>query len=33
MEKIIKNAYKLKEYVFPSGRSEKVQGAEPYALT
>ena len=27
------NPDKLKEYVFPSGRSEKVQGAEPYALT
>jgi hypothetical protein len=32
MEKIIKNAYKLKEYVFPSGKIEKVQGDEPYAL-
>jgi len=27
-----KNAYKLKEYIFPSGRIEKVQGSEPYAL-
>jgi hypothetical protein len=32
MEKIIKSSYKLKEFIFPSGRSEKVQGAEPYAL-
>jgi hypothetical protein len=32
MEKASKNAYKLKEYLFPSGRIEKVQGTEPYAL-
>jgi len=33
MEKSSKNAYKLKEFVFPSGRIEKVQGTEPFALT
>jgi hypothetical protein len=32
MEKISKNAYKLKDYIFPSGRVEKVQGTEPLAL-
>lgn len=32
MEKSSKNAYKLKEFVFPSGRIEKVQGTEPFAL-
>jgi len=32
MEKCSKNAYKLKEYKFPSGRIDKVQGYEPYAL-
>lgn len=32
MDKIIKNAYRLKDFVFPSGKIEKVQGAEPYAL-
>jgi hypothetical protein len=32
MDKIIKNAYKLKDFVFPSGKVEQVQGAEPYAL-
>jgi len=32
MDKIIKNAYKLKNFVFPSGKVEQVQGAEPYAL-
>jgi hypothetical protein len=32
MEKVSKNAYKLKEYIFPSGRVEKVQGTEPFAL-
>lgn len=32
MEKASKNAYKLKEYIFPSGRVEKVQGYEHYAL-
>ena len=32
MEKASKNAYKLKEYMFPSGRIEKVQGYEHYAL-
>jgi hypothetical protein len=32
MEKMSKNAYKFKNYIFPSGRIEKVQGTEPYAL-
>lgn len=32
MEKIIKSAHRLKDFIFPSGRCEKVQGAEPYAL-
>ena len=32
MEKCSKNAYKLKEYKFPSGRIDKVQGYENYAL-
>jgi len=32
MEKSSKNAYKLKEYIFPSGRIEKVQGTETLAL-
>jgi len=32
MEKVSKNAYKLKEYKFPSGRIERVQGYEPFAL-
>ncbi len=32
MEKIIKNAYRRKDFIFPSGKTEKVQGAEPYAL-
>jgi hypothetical protein len=32
MEKASKNAYKLKEYILPSGRVEKVQGYEHYAL-
>jgi hypothetical protein len=32
MEKIIKNAHKRKNYIFPSGKIEQVQGAEPYAL-
>ena len=27
MEKCFKNAYKLKEFVFPSGRTNNVQGA------
>jgi hypothetical protein len=31
-EKASKNAYKLKEYTFPSGRIVKVQGDEPFAL-
>ena len=32
MEKASKNAYKLKEYIFPSGLSIKTQGYENYAL-
>jgi hypothetical protein len=32
MEKASKNAYKLKEYVYPSGKVIQVQGTEPYAL-
>jgi len=32
MEKASKNAYKLKEYKFPSGQIVKVQGTEPNAL-
>ena len=31
MDKIIKQAYKLKEYTFPSGKIEEVQGYEHYA--
>lgn len=32
MEKASKNAYKLKEYIFPSGNVIKIQGYENYAL-
>lgn len=32
MAKITKKAYTLKDFVFPSGKIEQVQGAEPYAL-
>jgi hypothetical protein len=32
MEKASKNAYKFKEFIFPSGRIDKVQGYEPFAL-
>jgi hypothetical protein len=32
MEKASKNAYKLKQYKFPSGKIIKVQGTEPIAL-
>ena len=32
MEKASKNAYKLKDYIFPSGKIEKIQGYEHYAL-
>jgi hypothetical protein len=32
MEKSIKSSFKLKEFIFPSGRIEKVQGYEPFAL-
>jgi hypothetical protein len=32
MEKIIKKAYTAKEFIFPSGRMEQVQGYEPLAL-
>ena len=31
-EKTSKNAYALKEYQFPSGRIDQVQGYEPFAL-
>jgi hypothetical protein len=32
MEKCSKNAYKLKEYTFPSNKIIKCQGYEPFAL-
>jgi hypothetical protein len=32
MDKIIKKAYKLKDFIFPSGKIEQVQGYEHYAL-
>lgn len=32
MDKVTKNAYKSKEYVFPSKRIVKIQGYEHYAL-
>jgi hypothetical protein len=32
MDKMSKNAYKLKKYIFPSGKIEKIQGYEHYAL-
>jgi glutaredoxin len=32
MEKCSKNAYKLKEYLFPSGKTINIQGYEHYAL-
>jgi hypothetical protein len=32
MEKCSKNAYKLKEYILPSGNTIKIQGYENYAL-
>lgn len=32
MNKVIKNSYKLKEYIMPSGKVVKCQGYEPYAL-
>jgi hypothetical protein len=32
MEKYHKNSYKIKEYIFPSGRVEKIQGYEEFAL-
>lgn len=31
-EKQVKNAFKSKTYIFPSGRTERVQGYEPKAL-
>lgn len=31
-EKASKNAYKSKNYTYPSGRIDKVQGYEPFAL-
>ena len=32
MQKISKNAYKLKEFEFPSGNKIKIQGYEPFAI-
>ena len=32
MDKATKSSFRLKEFIFPSGRLEKVQGYEPYAL-
>ena len=32
MEKNVKTSFRRKEYVFPSGKIEKVQGYEPFAL-
>ena len=32
MEKVIKSSYKSKNYVFPSGRIDKIQGYENFAL-
>lgn len=32
MNKLIKNSYKLKEFIMPSGKIVKCQGYEPYAL-
>ena len=32
MEKVSKNAYKLKSYIFPSGNTRKYQGYENFAL-
>ncbi len=32
MEKTSKKAYKLKTYIFPSGKEIKCQGYEPFAL-
>ena len=31
-EKASKNAYKAKDYIFPSGRIERIQGYEPFML-
>ena len=31
-DKMIKNNFKLKEFIFPSGETIKVQGYEPFAL-
>lgn len=31
-EKVLKNAYRFKNFVFPSGRIDKVQGYEPFGL-
>jgi len=32
LEKVLKNALKFKDYTFPSGRIDKIQGYEHYAL-
>jgi hypothetical protein len=32
MEKISKKSYSRKEYIFPSGRIELIQGYEPFAI-
>jgi hypothetical protein len=32
MENVVKKSYSRKEYIFPSGRIELVQGYEPFAL-
>ena len=32
MDKIIKSSYSKKEYIFPSGKVEKIQGYEHFAL-
>jgi hypothetical protein len=32
MEKIVKNSYNKKEFIFPSGKSELIQGYEHFAL-
>ncbi len=31
-EKASKNSYKIKDYTYPSGRIDKVQGYEPFAI-
>jgi hypothetical protein len=32
MDKVIKSSYSKKEYIFPSGKVEKIQGFENFAL-